>query len=102
MPDCGNPSPIASYLPIGLGPPCQGGGSGGWRSPPQLKSAKLACPIAAYLPIARLPIAIRITDCIVPDWLQNSIYWPDKVEEAHEEGHDAHTFSAETDAEVSI
>ena len=41
-----------------------------------ISAAKWGCPIASYLPIARLGAAIRITDCIVPDWFPDSIYWP--------------------------
>ena len=73
MPDGGNPSPTASYLPIVLGPPLllggglEGRGGGrGVRGAHQSKSNKLDCPIAAYLPITRLPIAIRIADCVLP------------------------------------
>ena len=41
-----------------------------------ISATKWGCPIASYLPIARLGAAIRITDCIVPDWFPDSIYWP--------------------------
>ena len=41
-----------------------------------ISAAKWGCPIASYLLIARFAGAIRLTDCLVPDWLPDSIYWP--------------------------
>ena len=48
-----------------------------------ISATKWGCPIASYLPIARLGAAIRITDCIVPDWFPDSIYWPESLLQYH-------------------